>query len=123
MRVAANNPGPGEGLAEGFRGRLVEFELFEKHFKECVSSAAILTKFEHHHSQGSEVVNELGLILEQEEQSIQKNRFINCSSLRWQPFLLGSTFSVSGRNTWTIVKRFDQFFSVPITLHWKVLRS
>ena len=48
---------------------------FEHLFKECISSAAILTKFENHHSQGAEIVHELEQLLEQEEQSSVEKRF------------------------------------------------
>ena len=47
---------------------------FEQLFKECVSSSAIRTKFEHHHKQGSEVVQELAGLLEQEETQIVQNK-------------------------------------------------
>ena len=47
---------------------------FEQLFKQCVSSSAIKTKFEHHHKQGSEVILELAGLLEQEETQIIQNK-------------------------------------------------
>lgn len=58
----------GRGLADGYNSRLMEFERFEMKFKECLSSSAIKTKFEQHHSRGMEIVTELDQLLENEEQ-------------------------------------------------------
>jgi len=63
------------GLADGHMARNVEFETFEQRFKECISSAAIRTKFEHHHRRGVEVVQELEELLAEEERNILQNRF------------------------------------------------
>ncbi len=52
----------------------MEFEKFERQFKECISSAAIQTKFEQHHKQGMTVVAELERLLETEEQQVHENR-------------------------------------------------
>ena len=48
---------------------------FERLFKECVSSSAIRTKFEHHHNQGSEVVEDLESLLVLEEAQIQQSKW------------------------------------------------
>jgi len=63
------------GLADGYMARNVEFEMFEQRFKECISSAAIRTKFEHHHRRGVEVVRELEELLAEEERNILQSRF------------------------------------------------
>ena len=54
---------------------MIEFEQFEQQFKECISSAAIRTKFEHHHRRGVEVVRELEELLAEEEKNILQNRY------------------------------------------------
>ena len=69
-------PRSGEGLADGYKHRLMEFERFERQFKECVSSAAIRTKFEQHHKQGVAVVSDLEQLLELEEKQIHNNRSV-----------------------------------------------
>ena len=63
------------GLADGHMARNVEFETFEQRFKECISSAAIRTKFEYHHHRGVEVVRELEELLAEEERNILQSRF------------------------------------------------
>lgn len=68
-------PTAGEGLADGHALRRMDFEKFEQQFKECISSAAIQTKFEQHHKQGTVVVAELEKILETEEQQLLENRW------------------------------------------------
>ena len=52
----------------------MEFERFEKKFKECLSSSAIKTKFEQHHTRGMEIVTELDKLLENEEIQANENR-------------------------------------------------
>lgn len=62
-------------MADGHALRRMDFEKFEQQFKECISSAAIQTKFEQHHKQGTVVVAELEKILETEEQQLLENRW------------------------------------------------
>ena len=38
-------------------------------------------------------------------------------------YVLRACCTISGRKPWTVVRRFDQFLSAPVTPHWKVLRS
>ena len=64
----------GQGLADGHKARLVEFERFEFKFKQCLSSSAISTKFEQHHTRGTEIVAELQQLLESEELFVQEKR-------------------------------------------------
>lgn len=64
----------GSGLADRWKERLMEFERFEDLFKHCISSSAILTKFEQHYKQGSEVVKELERLLEQELSELDRNK-------------------------------------------------
>ena len=64
----------GRGLADGYKGRLLEFERFELKFKECLSSSAIKTKFEQHHGRGIEIVVELEQLLHFEQQQMQERR-------------------------------------------------
>ena len=64
----------GQGLADGHKARLVEFERFELKFKQCLSSSAISTKFEQHHTRGTEIVAELQQLLESEELFVQEKR-------------------------------------------------
>ncbi len=64
----------GRGLAEGHKGRLAEFERFEVKLNECLSSSAIRTKFEQHHSRGTEIVQELEELLRSEDQFIVQKR-------------------------------------------------
>ena len=45
----------------------MNFERFEQLFKECISNAAIQTKFEHHYRRGMEVVRSLEELLAEEE--------------------------------------------------------
>lgn len=52
----------------------MEFERFERRFKECISSSAIRTKFEHHHKQGTAIVGEMEQLLQQGEEHIIENR-------------------------------------------------
>jgi len=56
----------GQGLQRGWKERSMEFERFEDRFKECVSSSAISTKFEHHYKKGLVLVDSLGGMLEAE---------------------------------------------------------
>jgi mitofusin len=68
----------GKGLADGYKARLMEFERFEDKFKECLSSSAIRTKFEQHHSRGMEIVSELAQLLENEEkEAVERNAAVN----------------------------------------------
>ncbi len=60
----------GRGLDNGWKLRLMEFEKFEELFKECISSSAILTKFEQHYKRGSEVIVELEQVLGREGNEI-----------------------------------------------------
>lgn len=86
MRKQQNVPNPTEGLADGFKRRFLEFEQFERQFKECISSSAISTKFEHHHRQGATVVAELEELLQQESKNIQDNSELGSQQLQvsWQ---------------------------------------
>ena len=78
----------GRGLQEGYSGRLMEFEKFEQHFKQCLSSSAIRTKFEQHHSRGAEIIFELEQLLQSEEDLLAQRRYavamatMNNTSLR-----------------------------------------
>lgn len=60
----------GRGLAEGHKGRLAEFERFELKLNQCLSSSAIKTKFEQHHSRGTEIIMELEELLRSEDNFI-----------------------------------------------------
>lgn len=60
------------GLADGWKKRLMAFERFEELFKQCISSTAILTKFERHYKQGCEVVQELEQLLGQEMEDLSQ---------------------------------------------------
>ncbi len=71
----------GRGLPNGWQIRLMDFERFEKLFKQCISSSAIHTKFEQHYKQGSEVVVDLEELLAQELQDLAKNMY----ALLWLP--------------------------------------
>lgn len=64
----------GHGLAVGHKARLQSFELFERKFKECLSSSAICTKFEQHYKQGLSVVSELEYLLGKENSHIQAEK-------------------------------------------------
>ena len=52
---------------------MMDFEKFEKLFKECISNSAIHTKFEQHYKKGSEVVKDLQSLLQKELQDVAKN--------------------------------------------------
>ena len=52
----------------------MNFERFEHLFKECISHAAIQTKFEHHYRRGMEVVRDLEELLAKEETDILEKR-------------------------------------------------
>lgn len=60
----------GRGLADGHKGRLAEFERFELKLNQCLSSSAIQTKFEQHHSRGTEIILELEELLRSEDSFI-----------------------------------------------------
>ena len=64
----------GRGLADGWKVRLMEFEKFEEFFKQCISSSAILTKFEQHYKQGLEMVQEHEQLLEKELAELTQKR-------------------------------------------------
>lgn len=66
----------GRGLPNGWKIRMMDFEKFEKVFKQCISSSAIHTKFEQHYKKGSEVVEELDQLLKQELQDLAKNMYV-----------------------------------------------
>ena len=66
----------GRGLDDGWKVRLIEFEKFEKLLKECITSSAILTKFERHYKQGLEVVMELERIIGSKLNELSNNRWI-----------------------------------------------
>ena len=55
-------------MAEGYQSRFLEFQRFESKFKACLSSSAIQTKFEQHHKQAAEIVQQLEVILTEAEQ-------------------------------------------------------
>ena len=61
-------------MADGHGQRLMNFERFEQLFKECISNAAIQTKFEHHYRRGMEVVRSLEELLAKEETDILEKR-------------------------------------------------
>uniref|UniRef100_A0A8C4R2H0 Mitofusin 1b n=1 Tax=Eptatretus burgeri TaxID=7764 RepID=A0A8C4R2H0_EPTBU len=48
IQRAQGMPEAGGALAEGFQARLFEFQNFERRFEECISQAAVQTKFEQH---------------------------------------------------------------------------
>uniref|UniRef100_UPI0035901D33 mitofusin-2-like isoform X1 n=4 Tax=Myxine glutinosa TaxID=7769 RepID=UPI0035901D33 len=48
IQRAQGLPEAGGALAEGFQARLFEFQNFERRFEECISQAAVQTKFEQH---------------------------------------------------------------------------
>ena len=56
----------GRGLSRGWKDRSMEFEMFEKQFKQCVSDTAISTKFEQHYKKGLMIVDTLENVLEEE---------------------------------------------------------
>ena len=64
----------GQGLAAGHKARLLNFEQFERRFKECLSSSAISTKFEQHYKQGLSVVSELEALLCEEHTHLKEER-------------------------------------------------
>ena len=66
----------GQGLAPGHRGRLQNFEEFERKLKECLSNSAIRTKFEQHYKQGLSVVSELEALLGEEESHLQEEKCV-----------------------------------------------
>lgn len=43
----------------GYQERLAEFSKFEQEFEECISKAAIKTKFEQHTNRGKEIIAQL----------------------------------------------------------------
>ena len=63
-------------MADGHRQRRMNFERFEHLFKECISHAAIQTKFEHHYRRGMEVVRDLEELLAKEEADILEKRWM-----------------------------------------------
>ncbi|EDV23825.1 uncharacterized protein TRIADDRAFT_26969 [Trichoplax adhaerens] len=60
----------GVGFSEGYQARLLEFESFEKKFKECISESAIKTKFEQHAKQGLKIIDCMKDALQQLENNI-----------------------------------------------------
>ena len=65
----------GHGLPDGWKIRMMDFERFEKLFKQCISNSAIHTKFEQHYKQGSEVVHGLEELLNQELQDLTSKMY------------------------------------------------
>ena len=61
-------------MADGHKGRLAEFESFELKLNTCLSSSAIHTKFEQHHSRGTEIIDELEQLLQTEDELIVNRR-------------------------------------------------
>jgi mitofusin len=66
--------GPGSVKADGFKGRLAEFESFERKFEECLSKSAISTKFKQHAMKGLKISSETYDLLEQLERSSSTHR-------------------------------------------------
>ena len=65
----------GRNVSDGWKVRMMDFERFEESLKQCISNSAIHTKFEHHYEQGSEVVHELEVLLEQELKALSGNMY------------------------------------------------
>lgn len=49
---------------EGYQRRMMDFSTFERAFQQCVSKAAVRTKFEHHTQQGREIAEGIRTLLE-----------------------------------------------------------
>ena len=64
----------GSGLADGWKIRLMAFEKFEELLKHCISSTAILTKFEQRYKKGLSIVHELEKVLAAEEEELRQER-------------------------------------------------
>ena len=63
----------GEGLADGYQARFLEFQNFETKFKACLSSAAIQTKFEQHYKRAADIVQQLETLLTEAELECASN--------------------------------------------------
>ncbi len=61
-----------QSVSDGWKVRMMDFERFEDSLKQCISNSAIHTKFEHHYEQGSEVVQELEVLLEGELKELSR---------------------------------------------------
>ncbi|XP_062505571.1 mitofusin-1-like [Corticium candelabrum] len=72
--------GPGSVKADGFKGRLAEFESFERKFEECLSKSAISTKFKQHAMKGIEISKGTHEKLDQLERSSNAHR-VRCKAL------------------------------------------
>ncbi|XP_023231334.1 mitofusin-2-like [Centruroides sculpturatus] len=57
-------PHKGASMIEGFQNRFFEFQDFERKFEECLSKAAVKTKFEQHTQQGKAITNNLWAIMD-----------------------------------------------------------
>jgi len=51
-------------LADGFSGRYLEFQDFERKFEECISKSAVRTKFKQHSQRGKLIVSEIRQIMD-----------------------------------------------------------
>ncbi|XP_063292906.1 mitofusin-2 isoform X1 [Pelobates fuscus] len=74
MQKAQGMPEGGGALAEGFQGRMFEFQNFERRFEECISQSAVKTKFEQHTMRAKHITEVLRQIMESVHVAAQEQR-------------------------------------------------
>ncbi|XP_066462695.1 mitofusin-2 [Eleutherodactylus coqui] len=74
IQKAQGMPEGGGALAEGFQGRMFEFQNFERRFEECISQSAVKTKFEQHTMRAKHIAEVLRQIMESVHVAAQEQR-------------------------------------------------
>ncbi|KAM4652425.1 mitofusin-2 [Discoglossus pictus] len=74
IQRAQGMPEGGGALAEGFQGRMFEFQNFERRFEECISQSAVKTKFEQHTMRAKHIAEVLRQIMESVHVAAQEQR-------------------------------------------------
>nr|XP_060615159.1 mitofusin-2 [Anolis sagrei ordinatus] len=81
IQKAQGMPEAGGALAEGFQGRMFEFQNFERRFEECISQSAVKTKFEQHTVRAKQMAEEVRRIMDCVHMAAQEQR-LYCLELR-----------------------------------------
>nr|XP_003230434.2 PREDICTED: mitofusin-2 [Anolis carolinensis] len=81
IQKAQGMPEAGGALAEGFQGRMFEFQNFERRFEECISQSAVKTKFEQHTVRAKQMAEEVRRIMDCVYMAAQEQR-LYCLELR-----------------------------------------
>lgn len=74
VQKAQGMPETGGALAEGFQGRMFEFQNFERRFEECISQSAVKTKFEQHTVRAKQISEALRSIMDSVHIAAQEQR-------------------------------------------------